>query len=350
MIREDTRQHTDSDDASQPIEVYSTCCMSKDAESSTYLQSVIDVARWSEGAGCRGILVYTDNGIVDPWLVSQAIIEHTERISPLVAIQPAYMHPYSVAKMVTTLAFLHGRRVCLNMVAGGFKNDLLALNDPTPHDQRYDRLVEYTKIISGLFEPSQALTFEGKYYAVRNLKLSPPLPENLRPRIMMSGSSDAGVAAAMKTDSIAIKYPKPAASDNAVDAAPGLSTGIRVGIIARDDANQAWQVALERFPDDRKGRLTHQLAMKTSDSEWHRQLSDEEERPAGRDSPYWMRPFHTYKTFCPYLVGNYRDVAGEIAAYVRLGHRTFVLDIPPCREELEHIGSVFGIVKETSLA
>jgi len=43
---------------------------------------------------------------------------------PLVAVQPVYMHPYSVAKMVSTLAFLHQRRVFLNMVAGGFKNDL----------------------------------------------------------------------------------------------------------------------------------------------------------------------------------------------------------------------------------
>ena len=37
----------------------------------------------------------------------------------------------------------HGQRLWLNMVAGGFKNDLAALNDDTPHDKRYQRLVEY---------------------------------------------------------------------------------------------------------------------------------------------------------------------------------------------------------------
>ena len=160
-------------------------------------------------AGCRGILVYTDNGIVDPWLVSQAIIQHTEEICPLVAIQPAYMHPYSVAKMVTTLAFLHGRRVFLNMVAGGFRNDLTALNDLTPHDERYDRLIEYTQIINGLFEQSRGMSFEeGKYYRVHNLKLSPQLPQELRPGIVVSGSSEAGLAAAVETNSIAIKLPQ----------------------------------------------------------------------------------------------------------------------------------------------
>ena len=150
--------------------MFSTCCMSKDADASTYLEGVIDVARWSERAGCRGILVYADNGLVDPWLVSQVILQYTDEICPLIAVQPAYMHPYSVAKMVATLAFLHGRRVCLNMIAGGFKNDLLALDDPTPHDERYDRLAEYTLIIRGLFEECNPLSFEGKYYRVQNLK------------------------------------------------------------------------------------------------------------------------------------------------------------------------------------
>ena len=96
------------------------------------------------------MLVYTDNTEVDPWLVAQHIIQSTSRLCPLVAIQPIYMHPYAVAKMVSSLAHLYGRRVYLNMVAGGFKNDLVALNDATPHDRRYERLVEYTTIIQRL--------------------------------------------------------------------------------------------------------------------------------------------------------------------------------------------------------
>ena len=60
------------------------------------------------------------------------------------------MHPYSVAKMVTSLAYLHGRAVDLNMLAGGFKNDLLALGDETEHDDRYERTIEYTQIVTGL--------------------------------------------------------------------------------------------------------------------------------------------------------------------------------------------------------
>jgi alkanesulfonate monooxygenase SsuD/methylene tetrahydromethanopterin reductase-like flavin-dependent oxidoreductase (luciferase family) len=70
-------------------------------------------------------------------------------LCPLPAIQPVYTHPYAVAKAVTTLAYLYGRRY-LNMIAGGYTNDLLALNDLTLHDKRYARLIEYTMIIKEL--------------------------------------------------------------------------------------------------------------------------------------------------------------------------------------------------------
>src|SRR3954466_13223305 len=126
--------------------VFSTCPQSKGAQSD-YLDRVAEISRWSEAAGCEGMLVYTDNSLVDPWLVTQVALQSTERLAPLVAVQPVYMHPYTVAKMVASLAFMHGRRIYLNMLAGGFKNDLVALGDETPHDDRYERTTEYTRII-----------------------------------------------------------------------------------------------------------------------------------------------------------------------------------------------------------
>ena len=321
------------------VEVFSTCPQSKDVPQAEYLQRVADVARWSDRAGYRGILVYTDNSIVDPWLVSQLILQSTEQLCPLVAVQPIYMHPYTAAKMVSTLAFLHGRRIFLNMLAGGFKNDLLALNDETPHDDRYLRTVEYTQIVKELLSSPDPVSFEGKYYTVSNLRMTPPLPEELFPGILISGSSDAGLAAAREIGATAVKYPKPPGEED--DATQDtIESGVRVGIVARDDSEDAWRVALERFPEDRKGQITHQVAMKVSDSQWHKQLSElGTERAA--DSPYWLGPFQNYRTFCPYLVGSYDAVADEVARYMGQGYRTFILDIPVSDEELEHTAVVF---------
>ena len=321
------------------LEVFSTCPQSSDGDRETYLQRVVDVARWSERAGCKGILVYSDNRLADPWLISHIIIQNTVRLCPLVAVQPVYMHPYAVAKMVASFGHLHGRRIYLNMVAGGFKNDLVALNDTTPHDKRYDRLIEYTLIIRELLAGPAAVSCEGEFYKVKNLRLTPPLRSELFPGIFVSGSSDAGLAAAKAIGATAVKYPKAPGEEVAPD--EGVGAGVRVGIIAREDGDEAWRIARERFPEDRRGQLTHQLAMKVSDSVWHGQLSELAEATASGDSPYWLVPFENYKTMCPYLVGSYERVGEELSRYIAVGYRSFILDIPPNEEDLHHTNRAF---------
>ena len=326
---------------SSGLRVYSTCPQSKDVGVAEYASRVADVARWSEEAGCHGILVYTDNGIVDPWLTAQKVIEATEALRPLVAVQPVYMSPYSVAKMVTSLAYLHGRAVDLNMLAGGFRNDLLALGDETPHDDRYNRTVEYSRIVAELLA-GQSVTLAGRWYTVKNLRLTPSLPTGLAPTLTISGSSSAGLAAAEQIGAIAIRYPKPVEDEERESGSRAREgMGVRVGVIARERAGEAWRVARERFPEDRRGELKHQLAMKVSDSRWHRELSARDQGGEDDDSPYWLGPFNQGQTFCPYLVGSHERVGTELGRYVAAGFTTFILDIPPDREELEHTGVVF---------
>ncbi len=81
--------------------------------------------------------------------------------------------------------------------------------------------------------------------------------------------------------------------------------------------------------------------MKTSDSRWHKDLSERPE--AEPDSPYWLRPFRSYQTFCPYLVGARERVAEELARYIAAGFRTFILDVPPNEAELAEIQAVFAL-------
>jgi alkanesulfonate monooxygenase len=324
------------------LEVFSTCTRSDQAVAGgDYLREVENVARWSEQNGCKGILVYSDNSMLDPWIVSERILQVTERLCPLVAVQPIYMHPYTVAKMVATFGFLYGRRIFLNMIAGGFKNDLVALNDTTPHDKRYTRLAEYTSLILKLLKADAPVTFEGEFYTVDKLRMAPALAPELTPGVFVSGSSEAGMNAARSIGAVAVQYPKPPSECAAEPPPAGLVCGIRVGIIARSNEQEAWDIAEHRFPEDRRGELTHQLAMKISDSTWHQQLSVNSEKTSDGRSTYWLRPFQTYKTFCPYLVGSYACVSQELARYVELGYETFILDIPPSEEELRHAGTVF---------
>jgi alkanesulfonate monooxygenase len=325
------------------LEVFCTCPQSSMVSREKYADEVKAVARWSEECGCKGILVYTDNSLVDPWLVSQVILQNTKKLCPLVAVQPAYMHPYAVAKIVSSLAHLYQRRIYLNMVAGGFTTDLAALNDTTPHDKRYARLIEYTSIIKQLLGNAGPVTFEGEFYTIRNLKMTPPLPAPLLPGVFVSGSSEAGLVAAKALGATAVKYPKPSREYGQANSQECQDSGVRVGIITRASADEAWRIAHERFPTDKKGQLTHKLAMKVSDSSWHKQLSEVAAESNIHETPYWLVPFENYKTFCPYLVGDYRTVSDELALYVAAGYETFILDIPSNQEELSHISEVFKL-------
>lgn len=320
------------------LQIFSTCPSSL-THPENYLERVREVSRWSGRAGCTGMLIYTDNTLVDPWMVAQVVAESTDMLAPLVAVQPAYMHPYSAAKMAATIAFLYGRRIFFNMVAGGFKNDLLALNDETPHDRRYQRLVEYTLIMCRLLESRAPVTFDGEFYRVRNLQMNPRMDPALVPGILVSGSSEAGMCAAREMGATAVKYPEPP-DQCAVAADPSPACGIRIGIVARASSEEAWNVARARFPEDRKGQLTRQLATKVSDSAWHKRLAELKDSGDGRGA-YWLHPFENYQTNCPYLVGNYETVAAEIARYMAGGYHTFILDIPAAEDEFNHIGAVF---------
>jgi alkanesulfonate monooxygenase len=201
-------------------------------------------------------------------------------------------------------------------------------------------VIEYAQIVKRLVD-GEKVSVESRFYRMANVVLTPTLPPDLAPGIFVSGSSDAGMAAARALGATAVKYPKPP-DEEVPPAEPSSRMGIRVGVIARDDDETAWHAALTRFPEDRRGRITHGLAMKVSDSQWHRQLSEFGAVAPSSRNPYWLGPFENYKTFCPYLVGSYDGVAGELERYLRLGFETFILDIPPNEEELEHTAVAFA--------
>src|SRR5262249_39850050 len=158
---------------------------------------------------------------------------------------------------------------------------------------------EYTRIVTGLLRGG-AVTHEGEFYRLNGLRLAPSIPPELLPGIFVSGSSDAGLGAARALSATGVMYPKPPSEENRAHRdLPGA--GGRVGIVTRESGQEAWKVAHERFPEDRKGQLAHELAMKVSDSQWHKQLSRLDESTLDTAPTYWLVPFKNYKTFCPYL-------------------------------------------------
>lgn len=334
-----------SESNSLPFKLFVTCPQfmqpgsTEIADPKPYLDHVLQSASWCEQYGFDGMLIYADHRQLDGWTLAELIVRETERLLPLVATQPMYIHPYTIAKKIATIGYLHGRQIFLNMIAGGFTIDLQSFNDPTPHDERYDRLVEYSKVIQLLLGSDERISFEGKYYNLTNLAMTPPVPEEIRPKFFVSGSSDIGLTAAKDIGATAIQYPLPPGE---YEGPPqGMPSGIRLGIIAREDADEAWKVAHERFDEDRKGEIAHKLAMKVSDSQWHATISDMAKKEHNESNPYWLEPYKHYKTFAPYLVGDYDMVATDLARYVKEDISVFIVDIFPTEEEAMHTREAF---------
>src|SRR5258708_31511963 len=103
-----------------------------------------------------------------------------------------------------------------------------------------------------LLRSDAAVSYAGEFYTVDKLRMMPPLSPELFPGVLVSGSSPAGLAAARALGATGVMYPQPADSQPA-DRTPDAA--IRVGIIARELEENAWQVSHNLFPPDQKGHL-----------------------------------------------------------------------------------------------
>jgi alkanesulfonate monooxygenase len=66
-------------------------------------------------------------------------------------------------------------------------------------------------------------------------------------------------------------------------------------------------------------------------------------KPAPGAQTYWLGPFKNYQAACPFLVGSVEAVAAELAGYIRLGLRTFLLEHPRDDEDADQMSSVFQL-------
>lgn len=321
--------------------LYTTCPSSANDDVVTFQTDLARVTRWCDRAAYRGALIFTDNSLLDPWQVAQESIRRSRFFVPLVAIQPFYQHPFTVARAVASIALLHQRRVDLNFVTGGFKADLASLGDTLDHDRRYDRLVEYVEVVRDLLA-GRRVTYSGSHYRLESAKVRAVPAEDLRPDLFISGSSASCKQAAKALGAVRLCYPLPPAAAISEVAEPGTKWGMRIGIVARDSSDEAWTVAGTRFPMDPRGVAKQRIISRMSESSWQRNLSLIAETAArtgtdgvGKDT-YWLRPFQSYKTFCPYLVGSYDVVAQALRQYFAAGVSTIILDVPESYDDLVH--------------
>ena len=291
------------------------------------------------------MLVYSDHAQVDPWIVADLLLQSTQTLSPLIAVQPLYMHPFAVAKMVVSLSLSHQRRIDLNFISGGFPRDLEAFCDALTHDERYERIVEYGLIIRTLLREKTPVSFDGKHYKIRGLQIPfASQAAGFDSMFTISGSSPAGLLTAQKLNARAIQYLRPSTDYQGVTFAPDLQYGARLGIVAKKTGEEAWEKARSWYPDDAAGAEIRKYYTKVSDSVWVKELGGDITVPPGH--PYWLGPYQNGHAACPFLVGSTEAVATELAGYIRMGLRTFLVQDPVNDEDAADITSAFKLAEE----
>lgn len=325
-----------TDLAASGVTIYSTCRSSIGYNERSHMRRLLEIAGWADDAGYRGALVYSDNTSIDSLMAAQAAIADTDSFVPLVAIQPIDRSPFTMARAVSSLAHLYGRRIDINFVSGGFSRDLAVQGDTASHDARYDRLTEYATIVMKLLT-GEMVKFEGEYYNFRRARLTAAVPHDLLPRAYVSGSSPASLRAGEALGVGQLSFPLLPEEFASPDVRKNkFGSGISVGIIAREDSAEAWRIAHKRFPATPEGAERMKLLLSAAVSSWQPQLASvpiPDEEPG---QTYWLVPFRYHHTFCPYLVGNYDEVAQAVTTYLNGGIRTFVLDIPEEADDLWH--------------
>ncbi|WP_437818885.1 LLM class flavin-dependent oxidoreductase [Sorangium sp. So ce1078] len=294
------------------------------------VQRMIDL---SERYGVSGVLVFTGNDVfIEPWVLAQHVIARAEHLIPLVAVNPVYMHPFTVAKLISSFAYAYGRRTYLNMVAGAALSYQRAIGDTLEHDLRYERLREYIHVVRGLLTQPRFRS-EGRFYPVSDVQLSPRVPEALLPGMLLSGQSEAAMEVARATGSVSTQMLPGTLLDGLT---PGAS-GIHFGLITRPTEGDAWAAARRLFPEVPEAQAMLELSMKNTDSRWKQRMMAVAKHRQGAYPGYWLDPFRNLQADCPYYVGDHADAADLLRGLARAGVTTIILDLPPVEEEMAHV-------------
>lgn len=305
--------------------------ISRNRDPKTYIGELMRVADFADRNGFEGILLFEGNDVfVEPWAMAQHIMAATARSSPLIAVNPVYMHPFTAAKFVSSFAQLYGRKIYLNMITGTALSDLQGLGDEQPHAYRYARLGEFVALMRQLLSSPRPVSFDGRFYRTSNLQLRPRLLPELMPEFLIAGQSDAAQRVAEETDCIKMQMLPP-------DLDRGLNApGMNFGIFARETSDEARQAAKARFRDNQDDRELLALTVENSDSTWKRRLYEGQSGEL-QDNGYWLLPYLTFQADCPYLVGSYAEIGSKLNEFAAKGLTTIMLDMVSEEAEMQHV-------------
>jgi alkanesulfonate monooxygenase len=306
------------------------------------------IARAAEQLGFAGALTPTGQWCEDAWLTTAMLTQVTERLKFLVAFRPGFLSPTLAAQMASTYQRQSGGRLLLNIVTGGESKEQRAYGDHLDKDARYARTDEFLHIVRRLWTGA-TVDFQGEHLAVSEARLS-RLPDPAPP-VYFGGSSPAAGPVAARHADVYLTWGEPPSAvaekigwvrKLASDSGRDLRFGIRLHVITRDTAEQAWAEArrlLDHIDPDTIRKAQQGFA--TSESEGQRRMVALHggSRDALEIYPnLWAGVGLVRGGAGTALVGSHTEVADRIAEYAELGISEFIFSGYPHLEEAYWFG------------
>jgi alkanesulfonate monooxygenase len=318
------------------------------------------IARTAEQLGFEGALTPTGAWCEDAWLATAMLSEVTERLKFLVAFRPGMLSPTLAAQMASTFQRLSQGRLLLNVVTGGESHEQRAYGDFLDKDARYARTDEFLHVVRALWR-GETVTHEGAHVRVEEARLG-RLPDPVPP-IYFGGSSKAAGPVAVAHSDVYLTWGEPPAQvaeklawirGLAAEAGRELRFGIRLHVIARDTAEQAWiqaQRLLDGIPEADIKAVQAGLARSESEGQRRMVALHGGSRDGLEIAPnLWAGVGLVRGGAGTALVGSHTEVADRIAEYHALGISEFILSGHPHVEEAYWFGEgVLPILRRRGL-
>jgi alkanesulfonate monooxygenase len=293
----------------------------------------------SEHYKYTGILVPDANAnYLNSWFFANLIIKNSNSLTPFIAVNPTYTHPFFTAKYISNLSLYLKRPLHINYITGTALFDASSLGDVCNHDSRYDRLGEYCTIVNMLLEGSAPCSFKGSFYTLNNVALPEPLSPNLFPVTYIAGKSDASLRLVREAGARRLSMAMPLPEFEQCDF--DYKLGFHFGIIARANQEDALAILSDFAPQNNTARKIKEFTTGKSQVAWKKELVTLA-RSTKADDIYNLMPFINGHSDVPYLAGSIQDVAKYIFSYLNKGLSTLVIEVPMTgHNELHYINQV----------
>jgi len=305
------------------------------------------IARSAEQLGFDAALTPTSSWCEDGWVMGAALSQVTERFRFLIAFRPGLTSPTLAAHMAATFQRVSGGRLLLNVVTGGDDSEQRRFGDHLSKEERYQRCGEFLHIVRELWS-GESVTFRGRHYSIDEARI---IPAERWPELYFGGSSPAALEVAAAEADVYLTWGEPPAAVaeklrrvGEIAAAGGreLRYGIRLHVISRDTAEEAWAQAdklLAGLSEEQIARS--QQIQRASGSEGQRRMTalHDGRTDSLEISPnLWAGVGLVRGGAGTALVGSHEQVADRIAEYHEIGIDEFILSGYPHLEEAYQVG------------